>query len=822
MGLINRVCFVFVTVISLGTNTAGATAPIVYGQAAYQSPVQGDPGDLLILPGYGFATTDIVVYQSLGDTTQPLAAPSTIQADSTADSGVAPVVSTLNVPHSLSVMLPSVMRSGQSYALWVRNQSGEWSNGVLINDARPLWISPDTAYTTATLANLPRNLKVVGRNLQAAAGVATQVRLTGPLTYTLSAADDGDPSTAIERYAAIVTLPSGMQQGNYTVQVSRDGVSWVGLSGQTLSVLADPVQPNVFSVGAYGGCVPDDGVDDTPCIVSAIAAAKANGGGLVTFSAGLWNLSNSSTSGVTYDGILLPVGVSLMGAGAQYTTVQRDSTWDLQTPAFTAQGSNSISGFRFSEGRIYQVASGQSPSAASYLRLGVRNDRVNAYGAKGPSVTSHVVITRNIFDKNMWGIADAGLPVDHLFVTYNEFGAYVTGLAPGGYPSTRFHIDDSVVDFNTFKPGSYVDATYGQGTIASQIGAGRRVDFSGNLADGTSTQYLYNPATDAKGWRAAFFWTLRNNEEEILISQNVATCTGDKGGDGEAIVFDNNHNAAGFSAAQAVLAATANTVTVSGSFVTQFEGLTLPADYFTEHWVQVAQGPGLGQVRRIVSYMSGSPLTITVSPAWDVVPQAGSVIVVARQVWQSAIVDNTVDQRQPLCQKSNPNKPSGGIISYYSQTADSTIEGNVQHDTNGISLNHTYVVTDSTLNTVAQTRFHTFVEVRANTIDHEYNWQSACSWSGIQLYYGASPTSGFPPPVAGYGAIIAHNSITQADGFKGGAIDLANVWYEGPAPSNWDVIESPLIFLRKPEPARGNQHLRFTGLARGVARQLLQ
>jgi hypothetical protein len=53
------------------------------------------------------------------------------------------------------VHLPEVMTPGGTYALWVINPDGEWSTPALINDARPLWITPDCAYQTASLANLP-------------------------------------------------------------------------------------------------------------------------------------------------------------------------------------------------------------------------------------------------------------------------------------------------------------------------------------------------------------------------------------------------------------------------------------------------------------------------------------------------------------------------------------------------------------------------------------------------------------------------------------------------------------------------------------------
>src|ERR1700724_1393789 len=66
----------------LGSENAAAAAPIIFSQPAYESPVRGDPGDLLLVPGEGFASTDTVIYQAITDTTQPLTHPARIPTKS--------------------------------------------------------------------------------------------------------------------------------------------------------------------------------------------------------------------------------------------------------------------------------------------------------------------------------------------------------------------------------------------------------------------------------------------------------------------------------------------------------------------------------------------------------------------------------------------------------------------------------------------------------------------------------------------------------------------------------------------------------------------
>lgn len=791
---------------------APAAAPTLYSQPTYQSPVRAEPDDLLLLPGYGFAPTDIVVYQALTDTTQPLDPPTSVPVDSDAVRGVAEIVSDTNVPDSLTIKLPAFISSGQSYALWVRNGSAEWSNGIKINDARALWISPSYVYATETVASLPRYLKVIGRNLEPAPGAVTRIRLTGPSIFTLDASNDADPSTAVERYVAKVDLPASLPAGDYTVQVSRDGVSWVTLEGQTLAVKADP-NPVLatFPLDAQG-CAPNDGLDDTVCIKQAIAAAKAAGGGVVVFSAGEWLMNDSVSAGLhvgwgLVNGIEVPVGVSLRGAGAAVTTLVRGIDWGPAT-VFTLQGRNTVEGFTFkdlTDWRVTQPSSGYSV----IFQLGKKHYTRNAPGGVlDPRELSSVVdvtITNNIFDKPRSAFVDGALPIERLFVTYNEFGGYATAFSIGGDDRNqreKFRVDNSVIAYNVFKPGSYLNLTVGQGTMATDIGASLRLDFSHNFADGASTAYLYDPVNDARGWRAAFFWTLRNNQEMTLVSQNSATCTGDKIGDGEAIAFDNNHNQMGFARAQSVAAATATTVTVPGPLFDK------PTDYYVGHWVHLAEGPGVGQARKIVSYVTdaaGAP-TFTVSPAWDVLPQTSSRLTIARQFWHTYTIDNFVDHRTPLCQKGNrnvaPSSWGAGTIGMRAQAADSVIEGNRQYDTTGIVFNNFYsaepIGAEETASCGGDCRAGTSYlysfEVRGNTIEREYNWDSDCSRSGIAGIQGASPTPSSPPPVVNYGMSIAHNTVTQADGLRGGAITLPLGWHGGPPPGGWKLISNALIY----------------------------
>jgi hypothetical protein len=810
----------------LGTATVAAS-PELYRNGAYESPVRGDPDDLLLLAGYGFAVDDTVVYRAVRSNRAVLATPDQIPAQATAESGVAPIVSTADAPYSLTIRLPQSMRADQTYALWVRDAGGEWSEPVKINDARPLWVSPAYVYVTGMPADLPRELKVVGRNLQPAPGGSTRVRLLGPQRFTGTVLSDAGSSKTLDSYVARVRLPPTLLPGRYRIQVNRDGASWVEVDGQRLDVLQDPTPPAEFSVGdpRYGGCRPDDGVDDTACIVRAIAAAERAVRGTVYFGPGTWDLINGGQPGlIAGEGILVPAGVRLRGAGSDRTRVDRHTDWNARaaTPAFTLEGHTVVSDFAFRDLQSYRPRD----VAGAFLQVGENWQRAASIGGAAATAASDVVITRNTFDRVYVAIGAGGVPIDRLFITHDTFGAYYAALELSGdqYDTIfKYRLDDSIIDDNVFNPGSRLDLMEKTGTLASEVGAGHRVDFSANAADGASTRYLYDnasvpdnpasadnssppntpdyphPSSTPRGWRAAFFWNPNNNVEEVLVSQNTASCTGDKIGDGEAIALDNNTNTFAFTSAPTVVEASRAGFGVTATLVSRQHDRDVPvATFYVGHWVRVVGGPGLGQARKITGYSTDSTTRITrfnIEPAWDVTPVAGETRVsIGREYWQFYAVGNHIDNRRPLCQKSNRSRRAAGQIVWWAQSADSVIAGNYQHDSDGIFVQQNYVTPQHPCADCAmEGYFQSFLEIRENKVDGEYDWGTDCSASGIEIGTAAAPWEKEPPPTVGFGVSISHNTIRRADGLHGGAISQLNSWIPGPEPHRWPLSDNLLI-----------------------------
>jgi hypothetical protein len=776
---------------------AFAVAPTLYSQPAYESPVSGEPDDLLMLGGYGFAVDDAVVYEAVADT-RPPAPPAIVPEPPTWDIGYAAVVSSNNVPHSLTIQLPRVMHPKQVYAIWVRTAQGEWSKPIRINDLRPLWLTPAFVYATSRVARLPRELKLVGRNLSPGPGEVTSVKLSGPQVVTLTAQLTAE---TMDSFVARVRLPAALLPGRYRVAAARDGSNWVELQNQVLEVRPDTPPEHEFLVSdpRYGGCRGDDGRDAAGCVIKAIDAARAAGGGTVRFGPGSWTLVDSRIAGVTGgDGIVLPEGVSLRGAGKDKTRLVRDPHWNAGSPAaaFSLRGKNRIEGFTFTDTQVYVPADRIGP----VLQLGENSDRLWTQSHSAPDVQD-VVITGNRFDRTDTAIADGGLAIDRLFVTYNEFGAYRFELELRGdvfNMTNRFLIDDSVIAHNVFKPGSYLMIPEREGPIASEIGASRRLDFSDNIADGASTEFLYSPE-DPRGWRAAFFWHMNDNHEMLLMSDNVATCTGDRTGDGEAIGLDNSGNTFAFDAMRPVIDATATSVTVAGPLAARQNNRDIPlATYYVGHWVQVGDGPGMGQARKITGYtidQASGHVTFTVSPQWDVAPVSGaSRASVGREFWQTFILGNRVDHRTPLCQKSNRALMVGGVITLWGQLADSVVAGNELYDTEGVTFHENY--NSPTLNCAgcgSGLDFQSFLTIRDNLIEGRYDSGSSCTASGITGWVSAAPNGTTATPTLGYGIDISHNRVIRADNTLVGAIAVGQGWYDGPAPHRWPIALNLII-----------------------------
>jgi hypothetical protein len=784
---------------------ANAAAPRLFHTPGYQAPTNGDPDDLLMIPGVGFETSSQVVYQALDLASSH---PRTVPSSSMADVGIAPIVQRNAL--ALTVKLPLEMQKGRAYRLWVVTRDGEWSGPVRINDPRPQWATPSFVYATQDFAGFGRVLRVVGRNLNG----ALEVRLRGAdrQVYTLNSREALNGG-----YATVISLPAKLAPGQYSIAVRRVGLDWVDIPDQKLEVKPDTPALKEFSVADFGDCHPDDQKDDSECFAHALAAAGQAGGGIVKVPRGHWHIS---TKTLGPDGYVVPQNVELRGAGNTASFIVRQGPLGPKPPdaLFTLTGHNTVADLAFSDEWQFRGREESRPT----LKLGLMSTTDESAGGVAHLV-ENVVITNNVFMHVGRALTDdMARPLARLFVTHNVFGGYSHGIdLPGfaGYVWEAFRIDDTVVRANRFIPGSYNDALkqgpQAQGVLASGMGAGFRVDFSDNIADGTSTENMQSPQ-DPTGFRAGFFWNLTGSVERTLISGNRISCPGDKINDGEAIAFDESGNRSAFasSGTPPIVAAGPDWVTVRAKLDSVQSGRLVPATYWNGHWLQIVGGQGFGQARKVISYSedkAASTVTLHVSPAWDVVPGvSGSRVTVQHLFSQVSVVDNDIEQRNPPCKKANITGPYGGAMVIWASTADVAFEGNQQHDADGLLFAQNYSFHGpSCPNCGNRLMWTTSLEIRNNRVEGEYDWTSDCSEAGIRGTFGASATPESPPPVVGFNISVSHNIVSHSDGPRGGGIDIALTSWSGPPPGDWPFLENLLIFhnqlsdLAMPGPTSG-------------------
>lgn len=799
-----------------------ARAPQVFQNPYYESPVQAGPDDLIFLGGLGFASDDRVVYRASGGR-DASAHPVEVPTQSTSELGTARVLRMDDPAYALTINLPEQIDARRSYQLWVVNTAGEWSKSFSINDPRPLWFTPAFAFASAQFAGLNRQLRVIGRNLKAHSG-EIRVRLRGPRDYllhgtnpTAARTDSQNRVAGLREFVIEADLPGKLTGGLYAVSINVDDSGWIDLPEQKLQILDDPHPLPTFGIGdpRFGGCRPDDGQDDRNCLAKALDAAQRAGGGIVEIPPGTWDVFASATAAGPDSELVVSPRVQLRGAGSEATQILwHDGTRSPDMAALLLlEGNNSITGVQFHDQRHFDTRGRSRP----VIQLGHYCFDSRVISGQLPNVVRDIVITDNRFEHVGEAIASGSLPIERLFVVRNFFAAYASDIEmPGSFVTAEnpFRVDDSVIRWNTFVPGGYVDVKARQGVLATGLGASHRVDFSSNLADGSSRAGLQN-AAEQPGWRAGFFWNMANNTEQLLLADNEIRCPGDKAGDGEAISFDSNGNTEAYSGMQTVQAARLDEVAIGrvpveprGVNIAQSHRTSGPSSgnrpgqpYLSDYegfWIQVVEGPGLGQTRKIISVgwdTTASRALFRVSPTWDVTPVPGqSAVVITRQYWQVYVVANLINQSAPMCTKSNLNNPRGGMISIYAPAIDSTVQSNRQYDSDGIAVSHAYSVqTPSCPQCLTSATFQTALDIRGNVIEGEYDWSSDCSDSGLRAIFGAAPTVEAPPPVTGFGVQFSHNLVTHADGLHGGAVNIVPTWFTGPQPGTWRLIDNLIV-----------------------------
>ncbi len=792
---LNLLRVALITAAVLSADVKSAEPPRLNGATFLQSPVAVEPGGLLLLSGSGLKAQDRVAYLRLrpGDSTPPAPAAWFGLPDSLA--GFAEIVSVGDTPHSLVVRVPETLDPDATYALSVFADGAAYSNPVLVNDPRPLWFTPSEWRRTDRSG--AATLRIVGRNLGPRYSRQMRIRLEGARTVPLPTARLWSRSPIVADYVLAGVLPASLPAGDYSVAVSVDGVRWVSVPDQRLHVGQSSSASASVSLGdaGFGACRPDDGRDDSRCLSEALTHLAAIGAGTLRIGAGTWDLLEGNEAQLSaHEGLVVAEGIDLIGAGATRSRIVRHAGWldGPASPVLTLTGRNTLRGLHFDDKR--------SPAQRSRSGPTVRFGQLFYRGrAERKRMVEDLQILECRFTGGRHAMADAGLPLRRITIEDNEIRADDVGLWLGGNSRNlqdTFALQDAVVRRNRFFPGQSHDPARGTGSIATVIGAATRLDFSENVADGSASLRL--PGDSTSGWRAAFFSHLLGEQDRVLIAGNFASCSGDQAGDGEAIALDNNHNSFAYDSVRSVIAASPGSVKVAGPLRTRQRGQQIVKDsFYVGHWLQIVDGSGVGQSRRVESYSTDSDSDETswhVAPAWETPPVPGhSRVQVARVMWQVYIVGNEIDHRSPLCANRRGPSGQGGRIAIWAQTSDSVVAGNVQHGADGILWLQNYRPQAIAGMAAGSSLFQYHLLIAGNKVFGERYLDSNCSQSGVQGWFGLPPGFEGVSPTLSYGVQISGNEIRSADGLGAAAITIQPGWAEGRRPQRSRLVRQTIV-----------------------------
>lgn len=277
--------FVFMTLFTTLAVVVSAEAPAVFWSA---EPVA--PGETALLQGYQL---------DAGQTQVTLTA---IGNDKSA------VVKQRTSDTALSFQIPSDWANG-IYRCQIKTAGGTIER--LLNQPQPWWFQADCGQT-ATPGSW---FSIFGRCLEMIPGDArVQLRHAG---QTVSLTPD-----IATLWNLTLTLPKDLPTGNWEIHVHNGcGGEDAWQAAGTLAVV-DP-QPiwkeSVFSFADFGG-IPNDDLDDSDALDTALAAIEENGGGILRLARGRYRLSRSFE---------LPTRLLLEGAGTASTHL----VWaDTQSP----------------------------------------------------------------------------------------------------------------------------------------------------------------------------------------------------------------------------------------------------------------------------------------------------------------------------------------------------------------------------------------------------------------------------------------------------------------------------------------------------------
>ncbi len=396
-------------------------------------------------------------------------------------------------------------------------------------------------------------------------------------------------------------------EGTYAVLLSQAGENQpVNAGNIRISEKKDEFPGEIYNVVDFGA-VPDDGIDDTRAILNATEALKKNGGGVLLFPGGRFQMNET---------IELPPYSVLKGLGAEYSQVYWPDRYE-PLPALS-RGTNSfkviVKGMVQVWDQLPALIRGTHSFKVEDIFLTCGNHRDGIVGTNGNiSITN--VILRMLYTQYLNDDLDElkrRLPPLHRSRALRLGGENITVTGNNIYCAAggvfEFRVYWSEISNNNFSRGNI---------IGWNGFTGQQLIFENNHLGGANCISYYALPEGSEN----IYWG-NNYQENTFDDGNRESITGDL----RIIAYQNkveNITPASFT--------TIKGVNRSGEIPSVFntDGEISSAVGKLETWkdgaVQIASGKGVGQFRRIKS-INGRKVEL--ESAWDIIPDENSVLTI--------------------------------------------------------------------------------------------------------------------------------------------------------------------------------------------------
>ena len=600
-----------------------------------------------------------------------------------------------------ALVLPPGLPTNSEYLVWPVNSAGA-GYPVAVNTTEAWWIGPNAATRGNTVSVFGRNLAHQG----ATSYVYIQKAGMAGVWATVTAANP---------YKADFTVPSTLANGAYQVWIHNGHGGHYGWSGPLTLTVNDgtPWTSQQFNVKTYGA--KGDGVtDDEAAIEAAVEAASHSPWSTVYLPAGTYMVSRGFTP---------PSQVRWLGDGPAQTIIRANSGF-VKPPASTWDGR-----------RCCLLFSNNDANSVTFQGLTIdANGNMNGY------------LPTPVYMR-------FGHDVRFLDVTINA----------KGYGTADFHGNNRLFLQNcslvgtgngvffgastqVFVAGCHVYGTNDANTMLTWWGAEAvsctnttGQDFDNTQADGWAQgRFVYGSSQ----WGSnRDFYVGDCTTQELAVRPAVADSNS-----GEQLLWENGTR---YSAKPTF--ATATTVGFAANAF--FSDAGLPTGSYD---AVIVDGTGLGQHRKIVA-CAGS--TITVAPAWNVMPDLSSTIIIAAGVSRCAVYHNTLQGKSDYLTRDTA---SAGIQPYgnsFDFIADSNTISQVRHGIYLWGMSETSLSPQSLacvyFNYIANNTVHDCVGGIV-TVSHAWN-----GWPASDPY----------PGISCLGNTCAHNTV---DSVSSGLCELAS------------------------------------------------